>query len=81
MASNEDRVRQLLHENIEVDGKPLAQPVDFDTSLGDAGVSSMDIVAFAKLIAQEFNVEFSQEDCARLTNLRALVEFLDSKAA
>ncbi len=81
MATNEDRVRQLVRDNLEVDGKPLAEPVDFDTGLSDAGVSSMDIVAFAKLISKEFNVEFSREDCARLTNLRALVEFLDSGAA
>ena len=29
MASTEDRIRKLLAENLEVDGKPLPQPVDF----------------------------------------------------
>lgn len=81
MASNEDRVRQLVNENLEVDGKPLAQPVDLDSSLTDAGVSSMDIVAFAKLVAGEFNISFTPEDCTNLKTLRDLVDHLDSSAA
>ena len=81
MASTEDRVRQLVRDNLEVDGKPLAEPVELDTGLSDVGVSSMDIVAFAKLVAQEFNVNFTPEDCANLTTLRGLVEYLDSQAA
>ncbi len=78
MATTEDRVRQLVAENLEVDGQPLGPSLDLDTGLAEAGVPSMDIVAFAKLVAQEFNLTFSPEDCARLNNLRDLIEFIDA---
>ena len=81
MASTAERLRKLVNENIEVDGKPLDIPDDLNISLADSGVSSTDIVALAKLIAQEFNVTFTPEDCAALDSLKKLVDFLDSKAA
>ena len=79
MASTGDRIRQLINDNLEVDGQPINVPDDLNLSLAEAGVSSTDLVAFAKLVAQEFNVKFSPEDCA-LNNLQQLVELLDSRA-
>ncbi|MXY43304.1 MAG: acyl carrier protein [Dehalococcoidia bacterium] len=79
MASTEDRIRTLLAENLEVDGKPLPQPVDFSMGLTDVGVSSMDVVAFAKVIAQEFDVEFTPEICAGLDTLNDLVKCLEGQ--
>lgn len=79
MASTEDRIRKLVAENLEVDGKPLSQPVDLSTGLADVGVSSMDIVAFAKVVAQEFNVEFTPELCAGLNSLDDLVKCLEGQ--
>lgn len=81
MASTADRIRKLVSENIEVDGKPLDIPEDLNISLADSGVSSTDMVALAKLIAREFNVTFTPEDCAALDSLKKVVDFLDSKAA
>lgn len=80
MASNEDRLRKLVQENIEVDGKPLGQPLDLNVGLTEVGVSSRDLVAFAKLVSHEFNVTFTPDDCANLKSLRQLVEFLDTRA-
>ena len=51
MATTEERVRQLVTENLEVDGQPLDLPEDLDTGLTELGVSSLDIVAFAKLVS------------------------------
>ena len=81
MASTEDRIRTLLAENLEVDGKPLPQPVDFSVGLAEVGVSSMEIVAFAKVVAQEFDVEFTPEICAGLNSLSDLVNCLDGQMA
>ena len=81
MASTEDRIRKLLAENLEVDGKPLPQPVDFSQGLTDVGVTSMDIVAFAKVVAQEFDVSFTPEICAGLDSLNDLVKCLDGQMA
>ena len=81
MASTSERLKKLVEDNVEVDGQSLNVPDDLDISLMDAGVSSTDIVALAKLIAEEFDVTFTPEDCAALSKLPEVVDFLDSKAA
>lgn len=81
MASTAERIRALVGDNIEVDGKALDIPHDMNFSLAGAGVSSMDLVALGKLIASEFNITFTLDDCAALDNLTKVVAFVDSKAA
>ena len=78
MSSSESRVRELVNANLAVDGQALSADLDFDVSLSDHGVSSLDIVAFAELVASEFGTTFTTEDCARLNTLGELVAFLDS---
>lgn len=80
MASTAERLTGLVNDNIEVDGQALDIPDDLNISLVDSGVPSLDIVAFAKLVTQEFNVEFTVDDCVALNSLREVVDFLDSKA-
>lgn len=80
MATTEQRVRQLVSDNLEVDGQPLDLPADLNSSLIDAGVSSLDLVAFAKVVAQEFNISFTPEDCASVNSVRELIQFIDAGA-
>ncbi len=80
MASTAERLTSLVNDNIEVDGQALDVPDDLNISLVDSGVPSLDIVAFAKLVTQEFNVEFTVDDCVALNSLSEVVDFLDSKA-
>jgi hypothetical protein len=51
-----------------------------DFSLIDAGVSSVKLVAFAKLVAQESNDTFTPEDCADDNSVREFIEHLDTHA-
>ena len=81
MASTEERVRKLVEDNIEVDGQPISVPDDLNISLMESGVPSTDIVALGKLIADEFNVSVTPEDCASISSLPDLVAFLEAKAA
>ena len=78
MATTEERIRKLVDDNLEVDGRPIGRPLDLNSSLRDAAVSSVDFVAFAKVVAQEFNVTFTLEDCAKYKTLGELIEFLDA---
>ena len=80
MASTAERIRTLVNENIEVDGKPIDLPDDLDISLTESGVPSTDVVALTKLIAQEYGVEFSPDQCAELNTLKKVVAYLDSKS-
>ncbi len=81
MPTTEERIRKLVADNLEVDGKPISESVDLNVSLTDLGVSSLNIVAFARLIQQEFDMKFEVEHCAELNNLAEVIEFLDSQAA
>ena len=80
MATTEERVRQLA-ANLEVDGKPLDHPLDLDLNVAEAGVNSNDLVAFWKMVNEEFGVEIPAEDFAGLATPRSLIEYLDANAA
>ena len=81
MASIESRLRKLISENLEVDGQPLSADLDLSTSLSEAGVSSMDLISFAAVIQDEFNVKLTPENCAEPQKLSALIEYLEANAA
>ncbi len=80
MASTADRVRTLVAENLEVDGKSVGPIDDLNTSLSDAGVSSVDIVAFGRLVVKEFGISLTVEDCANISTLAGLVDHIDSQS-
>lgn len=81
MASTEDRLRTLVAENLEVDGQPVNVPADLNVSLTDAGVPSMDFVAFAKVIVREFDVPLTPDECADFSTLKDLAAYIDGQAA
>ena len=76
MASSENRIVTLINENLGLDGQSL----DLNHSLTDAGVSSMELVAFAKVVAREYGITFTPQDCASLGSVRELIDFVDSRA-
>ena len=81
MASIEQRVRTLIADNLEVDGKPVDSNMALSSNLGEHGVSSMDLLSFARLIQSEFGIKFAAEQCSELQTLGQLVEFIDSKSS
>ena len=81
MASTAERLHKLVSENVEVDGKSLDIPADLNFSLSDAGVSSLDLVALGKLVAQEFDIAIAVEDCTSINDLAQLAALIDAKAA
>lgn len=80
MSSVLDRITQLIDENLEVDGQPLGRPLDIDINIADAGVPSGDIIAFWKLVNEEFGIEISGEDFAELLTVRSLIKYLETHA-
>ena len=79
MASTADRIKSLVSENLEVDGQSVAVD-DLDTSLSALGVSSVDIVAFGRVVVKEFDIDMTVDDCAKVPTLAALVEFIDGQS-
>jgi len=74
MSATEERLRTLVDEHLDV-----GRDVNFNAKLADAGVSSVDTVAFLKVITQEFNVAIPPEDYAQLQTMRDLIGYLDSR--
>lgn len=81
MASTEQRVRDLIAANLEVDGKPVDSSADRSRSLSDLGVSSMDIVSFGRVIQDEFGIRLTPECCDDLNSIGQLIDFLETNAA
>ena len=81
MSSTQDRITQLIDENLEVDGQPLGRPLDLDLNIAEAGVPSTDVVAFWQLVNDEFGIEIPAEDFADLLTVRTLIEYLEANAA
>ena len=77
MTTTEERLRKLVDDNLEVDGRPIGRELDVAKNLRDAGVSSTDFVAFMKVVVEEFGVEISAGDCQNFQSLSDLVAFLD----
>ena len=75
MNSTETRVGQLVREHLDI-----TQDLDLDASFGQHDISSLDVVAFAKLVGQEFGFMIPPADFAQLQNLRGLVDYLDEHA-
>ena len=81
MASIEERVRQLADENLEVDGQPIGKLLDPEKSITDLGVSSMDAVAFAKVLEQEFNVSLVPQQAGEINTIGDLIAYLEANAS
>ncbi len=76
MATTEDRIRQIIADNIDADRDP-----DFDAKLVDSGVSSIDCINFYKLVNDEFSLGLVADECRQFETLSQLVEYINQKAA
>lgn len=77
MATTEERLRKLVDDNLEIEGRTAGEPLHMNYSLRESGVSSVDFVAFAKIVADEFGVEFNAEDCAKYNTVGELITRLE----
>ena len=73
MASTKDRLSQLADEHLDSDP-------DFDAQLADAGISSVDAVAFFKEVNEAFNLSLQAEDCLQFRTLGTLESYINANA-
>ena len=77
MATTEERLRKLVDDNLEIEGRAQGTPLDLGSSLRNSGASSVDLVAFAKLVAAEFDADLTPEDCDNYSTVGELIAALD----
>ncbi len=75
MTATENQLQALANENLNISGS-----ANLDAGLSDSDVSSMDAVAFIKLVSKNFNVEIPPEDFAQITSLRSLAAYVDAQS-
>ena len=80
MASTEERIRALVDANLQIEGRSAGQPLTPDLNIIDAGVSSTDVVAFWRLVCEEFGVDISAEEFAELLTPSDLIAYLDARS-
>ena len=69
MATVEERNFELAQENLDLGRVP-----DWDLTVGESDVSSMDAVAFIKLLDKEFGIEIPPEELAEVDTMRKLAK-------
>ncbi|MDE2772835.1 MAG: phosphopantetheine-binding protein [Gemmatimonadota bacterium] len=74
MAATESRLMALIDEHLDLGRAP-----DLEREFADSGISSMDAVAFIKVVSREFDVTIPPEDCDKIGTLGKLLAYLDSK--
>lgn len=75
MSSTKDRLSQLVDEHLDLGSNP-----DFDAPLRDTGMSSVEAVAFFKVVSDEFSLSLEPDDCLQFTTLGVLANFIDARA-
>ena len=77
MSSTEERVRALVDANLQIEGRTAGQPLA-NLNIVDAGVSSTDVVAFWRLVCEEFGIDIPAEEFAELLTSTDLVAYIDA---
>lgn len=75
MSTTETRLRKLIQDNLALDREP-----SLDGGFTDAGVSSIDAVAFMRVVEREFGLLIPPEDCGKIGTFRELIAHLEANA-
>ncbi|MCY3576463.1 MAG: phosphopantetheine-binding protein [bacterium] len=78
MSSTEERIRAIVDQTVEIEGRDPGQPLDLNRNVAETGVSSSDIVAFWQMVNQEFGTDISAEEFAELLTPQDLINHLES---
>lgn len=76
MTATEQRLAQLAQEHLGLGHTP-----DLDKEFGDSGVSSVDAVAFMKVVNSDFGLSLTPGDCAGCTTLRGIGALVDKHSS
>jgi acyl carrier protein len=76
--SHEDRVREIIVEQLGVDAKAVTPAASF---IDDLGADSLDTVELIMAFEEEFGIEIPDEDAEKLTSVGKAIEYLNKKLA
>ena len=77
MASVEERVKQIIVEQLGVDEAEVTPTASF---VDDLGADSLDQVELVAAFEEAFGIEVPDEDAEKMTTVKDAVEYIDKHA-
>ena len=77
-AFSEDRVKEIIAKELEVEAKQLTPEAKF---IEDLGADSLDIVELVMALEEEFGLDIPDEDADKLKTVGDAMNYLKSHAA
>jgi len=74
MASIEERVKQIVAEQLGVDEEQVVSDAAF---MDDLGADSLDTVELVMALEEEFDVEISDEDAEKIQKVQDAVDYIN----
>ena len=71
---SEDRVKEIIAKELEVDSKQLAPEAKF---IEDLGADSLDTVELVMALEEHFDIEIPDEDAEKSKSVRDAVSYID----
>ena len=75
---SEDRVKEIIAKELEVEAKQLTAEAKF---IEDLGADSLDIVELVMALEEEFGIDIPDEDADKLKTVGDAMNYLKSHAA
>jgi len=77
MASVEERVKQIVAEQLGVDEDQVTNDASF---MDDLGADSLDTVELVMALEEEFDIEISDEDAEKIQTVQDAVDYINANA-
>ena len=77
MASVEEKVRNIIVEQLGVDAEEVKAEAHF---VDDLGADSLDVVELVMALEEEFSLEISDEDAEKLTTVKQAIDYIGAHA-
>jgi acyl carrier protein len=77
-AFSEDRVKEIIAKELEVDAKQLAPEAKF---IEDLGADSLDIVELVMALEEEFGIDIPDEDADKMKTVGDAMKYLQEHAS
>jgi acyl carrier protein len=74
--SVEQKVKQIIVEQLGVDEAQVDQSASF---VDDLGADSLDIVELVMAFEEAFGIDIPDEDAEKITNVKQAIDYIDAK--
>jgi len=78
MASVEERVKQIIVEQLGVDAGEVTPTASF---VDDLGADSLDLVELVMAFEEAFGIEIPDEDAEKISTVKDAIEYIDKHAS